>query len=850
MEAMKHLILTLMATTLLTSCGEFQAFDTGGLASRLGDPKAPSGLSTKVMSCSQIDLSWNTPDSDQFPNLKSFKVYRDGLFLLATTANSLSDQNLVEDSTYSYQISAVNQAGEESPKTPVATAQTSVCSQNPPPVKGPLQANTNYPTWLKFSNGTPHFLCGAGDPEDFLYRGSRNSNGTRNGDQMALINKMKQTGANGIYMQIVRSHGGDGPGDHNPFNNSNPSSGLDTDILNQWETWFREMDQAGIVIYLFFYDDSSCIWGCNKGSDNSSPSAEQNFIKAIVNRFSHHNNLVWVIAEEYQERFSAARADSMARVIKETDSKNHPVALHQLSGLNMDLPSSPYVDQFSIQIDGSSAQDFHQKMVSAWNSANGRYNLNLAEPAGGSVGTGVNARRIIWASAMGGAYIMPIDWDIVSTPNERLKECGYLAQFFESIRLETLSPHDELIAGNSQYVLADPGSHLFVAYGSNATSNLGIKGALSGTYNLVWMDTVSGQRVSQQFSHSSTGNALFPKPANLGNEVVVYAERVVTSPANQVFPGASWEKRSASDHCQIPTKLDQFAANVGGVGVIVKNGYIVKEWGAANSRGDWASSSKPVMSTLLFFAIQEDKLSSPNDKVVNLGWNLSGKDRDIQYHHLANMISGYMRAEAPGTAWAYNDYAIQLYAESLKKVYGGGSLNSIATNSGRLGVLQFQDGSIFGSRGGNGLETSPRDFARIGWFWLNEGKWQGQQVLNKSFFQNFRKAHVAGNLPRTGGTDSRGDYLGIGTHGGGTDQTHIGPGIYGYNWWFNPGQSVWPDAPPDAFQANGHWSKEVMTVIPSLNMVVAARGSWGAFEPGNRSAGMNQNLKLLSEACP
>ena len=113
---------------------------------------------------------------------------------------------------------------------------------------------------------------------------------------------------------------------------------------------------------------------------------------------------------------------------------------------------------------------------------------------------------------------------------------------------------------------------------------------------------------------------------------------------------------------------------------------------------------------------------------------------------------------------------------------------------------------------------------------------------------------MAGTLPRTT-PDSTDDYLGIGTYGGSSDQAAgaDGPGIYGYNWWFNDfvgttGVRTWPDAPADAFQANGHYGIEVVTVIPSLNLVVAARGDWGAFDPGNQAATMNLNLKLLVDA--
>ena len=56
-----------------------------------------------------------------------------------------------------------------------------------------------------------------------------------------------------------------------------------------------------------------------------------------------------------------------------------------------------------------------------------------------------------------------------------------------------------------------------------------------------------------------------------------------------------------------------------------------------------------------------------------LGWALSGKDNGthpMAWKHIANMISGYTRAEAPGAGWAYNDLAIELFKDSLEKLYG------------------------------------------------------------------------------------------------------------------------------------------------------------------------------------
>ena len=37
----------------------------------------------------------------------------------------------------------------------------------------------------------------------------------------------------------------------------------------------------------------------------------------------------------------------------------------------------------------------------------------------------------------------------------------------------------------------------------------------------------------------------------------------------------------------------------------------------------------------------------------------------MTFRHLANMMSGYGRPDSPGAAWAYNDYAIQLYQRTV-----------------------------------------------------------------------------------------------------------------------------------------------------------------------------------------
>ena len=73
--------------------------------------------------------------------------------------------------------------------------------------------------------------------------------------------------------------------------------------------------------------------------------------------------------------------------------------------------------------------------------------------------------------------------------------------------------------------------------------------------------------------------------------------------------------------------------------------------------------------------------------------------------------------------------------------------------------------------------------------------------------------------------------------------------MYGFNWWFNADQSNWPDA-RQSFQANGHYGIETMSMIPSRSVVIATHGgNMGSHATGADDA-MNENLKLLTQACP
>ncbi len=386
--------------------------------------------------------------------------------------------------------------------------------------RGQVIVDAEHPQWLKRKGGGPFFMCGPGDPEDFLYRGKLKPDGTRDGDQMKLIEKMKGTGANCIYLMAVRSHGGDGDKTHNPFMNNDPRKSINSKVLAQWEVWFKEMDRNGIVIYLFLYDDSARIWrtGDKVGKE------EKAFIHTLVNRFEHHRNLIWCIAEEYQEAFSAKRVKNIAAEIRAADDYDHVIAVHKLGGLDFsEFAEAPSIDQFAIQYNQSSADALHNGMVSAFKQAKGRYNLNMSEAA--EYGAGQEARKKSWACAMGGAYVMILEMDIATTAKSDLKDCGSLVRFFESTNFNEMSPHDELRFAGTKYVLAQPGRS-YIAYSPKLQGKIGLKDMRRGTYEFRWFDCVTSKEVRQAEVNVKAGDQSWKKPGGIGRELAVYIRRI------------------------------------------------------------------------------------------------------------------------------------------------------------------------------------------------------------------------------------------------------------------------------------------------------------------------------------
>ncbi len=89
-------------------------------------PAKVTGLSTNAVSSTEIDLTWNAnTESD----LNHYNVYRDGVKIAQTTSTSYADTGLQPSTTYTYEVSAVDNAGNEGEKSDSSSATTQEGSQ-------------------------------------------------------------------------------------------------------------------------------------------------------------------------------------------------------------------------------------------------------------------------------------------------------------------------------------------------------------------------------------------------------------------------------------------------------------------------------------------------------------------------------------------------------------------------------------------------------------------------------------------------------------------------------------------------------------------------------------------------
>ncbi|NEB79431.1 chitinase [Streptomyces sp. SID14478] len=119
--------------------------DGGGGTDPVVIPAVPSGLTAGATTSSSVGLSW-TPVS----NATGYNVYRDGTKVASVTGASATVTGLAADTSYGFQVSATNAAG-ESARSAAVTARTATSGGGGGGGTVPAHALTGY--WQNFDNG-------------------------------------------------------------------------------------------------------------------------------------------------------------------------------------------------------------------------------------------------------------------------------------------------------------------------------------------------------------------------------------------------------------------------------------------------------------------------------------------------------------------------------------------------------------------------------------------------------------------------------------------------------------------------------------------------------------------------
>jgi CubicO group peptidase (beta-lactamase class C family) len=150
----------------------------------------------------------------------------------------------------------------------------------------------------------------------------------------------------------------------------------------------------------------------------------------------------------------------------------------------------------------------------------------------------------------------------------------------------------------------------------------------------------------------------------------------------------------------------------------------------------------------------------------------------------------------PGTEWYYNGGGTNLLGEVIRKATGQ-RIDDFAKGHlfEPLGITDYEWDYINPDmiHASGNLKLRPRDMAKLGYLYLNNGLWNGQRIISGAWVEESVKEHVS--LSDTEG--------------------------YGYQWWLMTyrygGNSV------DSFHASG-WGGQRIIVFPSLDMVVVFTG--------------------------
>ena len=293
--------------------------------------------------------------------------------------------------------------------------------------------------------------------------------------------------------------------------------------------------------------------------------------------------------------------------------------------------------------------------------------------------------------------------------------------------------------------------------------------------------------------------------------------------------------------------------------MIIRNGRVIYAGDSILKKHNIWSCSKSFTSTVLGLMIDEGmiQLEDPAHQYEPL---LLDQYSEVTFKHFTTMTSGYnatgksrWNGESedwsrtpykpgkpifkPGTQYAYWDEAMMMKGRILTKLLGKTMKSYFDEKVGiSIGFGEWEwhnEGEINGIPINNGctnVNINATQLARFGHLYLNNGNWNGKQLIPVSWVQKATSIQVPESTPVAD-----------------TDRSNArGSGAYGFNWWINGGLSAMPDAPAKTYYASG-LNHNVCFVIPEWNMVIVRMGVDGN-PPEGKYVVWNEFLKRLGKA--
>jgi CubicO group peptidase (beta-lactamase class C family) len=257
--------------------------------------------------------------------------------------------------------------------------------------------------------------------------------------------------------------------------------------------------------------------------------------------------------------------------------------------------------------------------------------------------------------------------------------------------------------------------------------------------------------------------------------------------------------------------------------MIVTDGQVVFEWGRTANDFSAHSMRKSLLSALYGIYI-DDGAIDPSKTLAELGIDdktpLTDAEKQATISDLLKARSGvYIRAagetasmsaarpergsHAPGTFWYYNNWDFNALGTIFDQETGQGSIYQAfrARIAGPIGMQDLQTERLqysyepYSMHPYYGYRISARDLARFGQLFLQQGAWEGKQIVPAAWVRESTTPYSE--------TGSSGTYSG-----------------YGYMWWI-AAQDAGPIA-QGSYAASGYGG-HTLEVLPALNTVIVYR---------------------------